>query len=224
MTEAGQTLWRLLLREIALAWAGGLATPLGFFLGATVLVPLAVGAERALLARIGPPLLLVFAALAAIMTFERLLQADLEDGSIDQWAISPWPLEGFAALKALAATIAIGGPITLASAPLALAVQAPPASIPILVLAIGLALAAFYGFGLLGAALTAGVRRGGLLLALLVMPFMAPPLVFAAAAITASIAGEDPQAPLSLLGACALLAWMLGPIGAGAALRAQLEE
>lgn len=217
-------LWRLLRREIALAWAGGVATPLGFFLGATVLVPLAVGAERAVLARIGPPLLLVFAALAAIMTFERLLQADLEDGSIDQWAMSPWPLEGFAAIKGLAACIAIGGPITLAGLPLALAVQTPPASIPVSVLAIGLALAAFYGFGLLGAALTAGVRRGGLLLALLVMPFMAPPLVFAAAAINYAITGEDPGAPLNLLVACGLLAWVLGPFGAAAALRAQLEE
>lgn len=216
-------LWRLLMREIALAWAGGVATPLGFFLGASVLIPLAVGAERALLERIGPPLLLVFAALAAVLTFERLLQADMEDGSIDQWAMAPWPMEVFVALKVLATTIAIGGPIMLASAPLAIALQTPPAVAPLAAMAVGLALVAFYGFGLLGAALTVGVRRGGLLLALLVLPFMAPPFLFAAAAITAAAAGQSPQAPLMLLCACAVFAWTLGPFGAGAALRAHVQ-
>jgi heme exporter protein B len=217
-------LWALLRREIALAWAGGVATPLGFFLGAATLVPLAVGAERALLERIGPPLLLVFAGLAAIMTFERLLQADLEDGSIDQWALAPWPMEVFAAVKAIAAVIAIGGPITLTAAPLAIALQTPPAAAPVVVLAVGLALAAFYGFGLLGAALTAGVKRGGLLLALLVLPFMTPPLLFAAAAISAAAAGQSSVPPLTLLSACVLFAWTLGPFGAGAALRAHSES
>lgn len=213
----------LLRREIALAWAGGVATPLGFFVGSALLVPLAVGADRALLERIGPPLLLVFAGLAAIMTFERLLQADFEDGSMDQWALAQWPMEVFVSAKALAAALAVGGPITLIALPLAIALQTPPAAAPLAALAIGLALLAFYGFGLFGAALTAGVRRGGLLLALLVLPFMAPPLLFAAAAVSAAAAGEPADAPLSLLCACVLFAWTLGPFGAASALRAALQ-
>lgn len=216
-------LFALVRREIALAWAGGVATPLGFFVGSATLVPLAVGAERALLERIGPPLLLVFAALAAIMTFERLLQADFEDGSVDQWALAPWPMEVFVTVKALAAMLAVGGPVTVIAIPLAIALQTPPAAAPFAALAIGLALFAFYGFGLFGAALTAGVRRGGLLLALLILPFMAPPLLFAAAAISAAAAGQSAQAPLTLLCACVLFAWTLGPFGAGTALRAVLQ-
>lgn len=215
----------ILRRELALAWAGGggAATPVGFLVGAAAFTPLAVGSERELLARVGPPLLVVFLALAALMTFERLFQPDLEDSSIDQWALSPWPMELFTALKGLAALLAIGAPLLAAAAPLAIALQAPVAAIPVLLSALALALAAFFGVGLFGGALAAGVRRSGLLIAVIVIPFFAPPLIFAAGAVTEAMRGGAVEAPLTLLAGCALFAQALGPIGAAAVLRGHLD-
>lgn len=215
----------MLRREAALAWAGGggAATPVGFLLGAAAFTPLAVGAERELLARVGPPLLIVFLALAALMTFERLFQPDLEDGSLDQWAMSPWPMELFAALKGAAALVAIGAPLAAIGAPLALTLQAPPQSLPVLLGAIVLALCAFFGIGLFGGALAAGVRRSGLLIAVIVLPFLAPPLIFAAGAVSEAVRGGEPGGPLLMLAGCAAFALALGPIGAAAVLRAHLD-
>lgn len=215
----------LLRRDAALAWSGGggAAAPLAFFVGASTLVPLAVGAERELLARIGPSLLLVFAALAALLTFERLFQADLEDGTLDQLALSETPLEAQAAAKGLAVLAAIGAPLTLLAGPVAIGLQTPPAAAPIVMLAVALALVAFYGVGMLGAALAAGVRRGGLLIAVVTLPFFAPPVIFAAGAAAAAARGEPVTGPLALLAGCALAAAALGPIGAAAALRAHLD-
>lgn len=212
-------------RDLALAWAGGggAAAPLGFFVGATALVPLTAGPDPETLARIGPPLLWVTAALAALMVLERLFQADLEDGSLDQLLLSPAPLELIVAAKGAALWLAIGAPLALATLPMALAMQTPPqAALPV---AIGLliGLAAFIGVGLLGAALAAGVRRGGVLIAILVLPFFAPPIIFGAGA--AAQAGADGlfTAPFWYLCATALVGAALGPIGAAAALRQQLS-
>lgn len=215
----------ILRREIAMAWdgGGGAATPLGFLLGAAAFTPLAVGSDVELLARIGPPLLVVFCALAALMTFERLFQPDLEDSSLDQWALSPWPMELFAALKGWAALAAIGLPLVLAAAPLAIALQAPPERLPAILAAIALALAAFFGIGVFGASLAAGVRRGGLLIAVIVVPFFAPPLIFASGAVLEAIRGGPLQGALTLLAACALFAQALGPIGAALVLRSHLD-
>lgn len=215
----------MLRREAALAWAGGggAATPVGFLVGACAFTPLAVGSERELLARVGPPLLIVFLALAALMTFERLFQPDLEDGSLDQWAMSPWPMELFTALKGAAALGAIGAPLALAAAPLALTLQAPPHTLGLVIGAVVLALCAFFGVGLFGGALAAGVRRSGLLIAVIVLPFLAPPLIFAAGAVSEAVRGGAPEPPLLLLAGSAAFALALGPIGAAAVLRAHLD-
>jgi heme exporter protein B len=212
-------------RDLALAWAagGGVAAPLGFFVGATALVPLTVGPDPEMLARIGPPLLWVTAALAALMVLERLFQADLEDGSLDQLLLSPAPLELIVAAKGAALWLAIGGPLALAALPMALAMQSPPHAAPIVALGLLVGFAALIGAGLLGAALAAGVRRGGVLIAILVLPFFAPPIVFGAGA--AAVAGTDglATAPFWYLCATTLLFIGLGPIGAAAALRQQLS-
>jgi len=208
-------------RDFALAWGagGGAAAPVGFFLGATTLLPLAMGPERELLAAAGPPLIWVAAALAALMTLERLFQADLEDGSLDQLLLSTAPLELIVLTKGASLWLALGLPLALASAPAALALQAPPALIPAIVLSLGLGMAAFIGVGLVGAAVTAGVRRGGVLIALIVLPFFAPPIIFGAAVA----AGAGFGAPFLILGGCALGAAALGPIAAAAALRVHVE-
>jgi heme exporter protein B len=213
-------------RDLALAWAagGGAAAPLGFFLGVATLVPLCVGSGRETLAEIGPPLLWIAAALASLLVLEKLFQADLEDGGFEQLALSPAPLELIVAAKGAAMWVAVGLPLGLAAAPAALALQAPPEAALWIALGVLVGVAAFLGAGLVGAALAAGVKRGGVLIAILVLPFYAPPIIFGAAAAKAAAAGEGLfTSGFALLGASAAFACALGPIAAAAALRLQAE-
>ncbi len=207
-------------RDVALMWAGGGAlTPIGYFLGATMLVPLAIGPDRAALAAAGPPLVWIAAALAMLATLERLFQADLEDGSLDQMLLSPAPLEALVLAKGAALWCVVGLPLALAGAPVAVSLQAPLELVPAIVLSLAIGLAAFVGVGLIGAAVTAGVRRGGVLIALIVLPFFAPPIIFGAAVA----AGKDVGAAMLILTGCALGAAAFGPVAAAAALRLQAE-
>ncbi len=207
-------------RELAMLWAGGGAlTPLGYFFGATMLVPLAMGPDRALLETAGPPLVWIAAALSVLAMLERLFQADLEDGSLDQMLLSPAPLEGLVLAKGAALWVAIGLPLAFAGAPVAIALQAPVERIPLIVASLALGTAAFVSVGLIGAALTASVKRGGVLLALIVLPLFAPPIIFGASVAS----GEDVSAAFAILGGCALGGLALGPIAAAAALRLQAE-
>lgn len=208
-------------RDLALMWGGGggALAPLGFFLGATVLVPLAMGPERALLESAGPPLVWLAAALAVLATLERLFQADLEDGSLDQMLLSPAPLEALVFAKGAALWVAIGLPLALAAAPAAIALQAPLERVGLIAASLGLGMAAFIGVGLVGAAVTAGVKRGGVLIALIVLPFFAPPIIFGSAVAS----GEQAGAALTILAGYALGACALGPFAAAAALRLQAE-
>jgi heme exporter protein B len=207
-------------RDLALMWSGGGAlAPIGFFLGATLLVPLAMGPDRTLLAAAGPPLVWIAAALSVLATLERLFQADLEDGSLDQMLLSRTPLEMLVLAKGAALWCAIGLPLALAGAPAAIALQAPVERVGLVVLSLGLGMAAFIGVGLAGAAVTAGVKRGGVLIALIVLPFFAPPIIFGAAVA----AGQDVEAALLILTGCALGGGALGPIAAASALRLQAE-
>jgi heme exporter protein B len=208
-------------RDFALMWGagGGALAPLGFFMGAATLVPLAMGPERALLAAAGPPLVWIAAALAALATLERLFQADLEDGSLDQLLLSRAPLELIVLMKGAALWCAIGAPIALAGAPVAIALQAPLALVPAIVASLGVGMAGFIGAGLAGAAVTAGVKRGGVLIALIVLPFFAPPIIFGSAVA----GGAGFGAAFMILAGCALAYAALGPIAAAAALRLQAE-
>jgi len=213
--------WATFRRDFALMWGagGGALAPVGFFLGATVLVPLAMGPDRALLQSAGPPLVWIAAALAALATLERLFQADLEDGSLDQTLLSRAPLELLVLAKGAALWCAVGLPLALASAPAAIALQAPVERVPAIVASFAIGMVAFIGAGLVGAAVTAGVKRGGVLIALIVLPFFAPPIIFGAAVA----AGDEVAGALLVLSGCAFGAAALGPIAAAAALRLQAE-
>lgn len=206
-------------REFALMWAGGggAVAPLGFFFGATLLVPLAMGPERGLLEAAGLPLVWIAAALAVLMTLERLFQADLEDGSLDQLLLAPAPLELIVFAKACALWCAVGLPLALAAAPAAIALQAALAHVPLVVVSVAIGMVAFIGIGLVGAALTASVRRGGVLIALIVLPFFAPPIIFGAAV------ADGRSGAFLLLAGAALGAAALGPIAAAAAVRVHAE-
>jgi heme exporter protein B len=208
-------------RDFALMWAGGAGAiaPLGFFLGATLLLPLAMGPDRDLLESAGPPLLWIAAALAVLMTLERLFQADLEDGSLEQMLLAPAPMETIVIAKGAALWCAVGLPLALAAAPAAIALQAPLAHVPLIAASVAVGMVALIGVGLVGAAVTAGVRRGGVLIALIVLPFFAPPIIFGAALA----GGQAVGTAFAVLGGCALGAAALGPIAAAAALRLQAE-
>jgi heme exporter protein B len=221
----GAVIWAILRRDLALSWsAGGAAyAPIGFFLAVTTLLPLSIGPERGLLAMVGPALVWVMAALSALMTLERVFQADLEDGSLDQALLSQAPLELVVAAKGLAQWLAVGLPLALAGAPIALMLQTPPLATLSVAAGLGIGMVGFVGIGLLGAALAAGVRRGGLLIAVIVLPFFAPLIVFGAAAALAAAAGELFGPAFAFLAGLALFFGTAGPLAAAAALKVQAE-
>jgi heme exporter protein B len=144
-----------------------------------------------------------------------LFQADLEDGSLDQMLLSPAPLELIVLAKGAALWCAIGLPIALAAAPVAIALQAPVSLVIAIVASVAIGMAGFVGAGLMGAALTASVKRGGVLIALIVLPLFAPPIIFGAAVAS----GSGYSAAFLLLSGCALSYVVLGAFAAAAALR-----
>ncbi len=215
----------LLLRDLRLATraGGGFGLSLAFFLIVVVLVPFAVGPEATTLARIAPGILWVAALLATLLSLDRLFALDAEDGSLALLAIAPLPLEGVALAKALAHWLTTGLPLTLAAAPLGVLLSQPPRAMPGLVLTLALGTPALSVIGTFGAAATVGLRRGGLLLSLLVLPLYVPTLIFGAEAARRGAEGLAVLTPLLMLGGITLGALALLPFAAGAALRVNLR-
>lgn len=215
----------LLRRDLALALRQGsdAATALLFFVLCVVLFPFGIGPEPNILARIAPGVLLVAALLAALLSLDRLFQADHEDGSLDLLALAPLPLEAVTAAKVLAHWLVTGLPLILVSPVLALILNLPGEAYPVLLLALFLATPILSLIGAVGAALTLGARRGGTLMPLLVLPLYIPTLIFAAAAIEAAVTGQSPRPHLLLLAGLLSAALPLAPLAAAASLRAALE-
>ncbi|MEM9047439.1 MAG: heme exporter protein CcmB [Pseudomonadota bacterium] len=215
----------LLGRELILAVraGGGAGLGLAFFLIAVLLVPLGIGPELALLSRVAPGLLWVAALLAALLSLDRMFQADLEDGTLEVMATAALPLEGLAAIKALAHWLTTGLPLVLAAPVLALTLGLPPAGIAWLVGSLALGTPALSFIGAIGAALTVGVRRGGLILSLLVLPLYVPTLIFGARSVDLAANGRDPQSAALLLAAVTLGTLGIAPLAAAAALRINLR-
>jgi heme exporter protein B len=212
-------------RELTLALrsGGGAGLGLAFFLIAVLLVPLGVGPEPERLASVAAGSLWVAALLACLLSLDRLFQADLEDGTLDTLALAPMPLEQLAALKALAHWLTTGLPIVVAAPLLGLALQLAPPAYPWLIASLAAGTPGLSFLGAIGAALTVGVRRGGLLIALLVLPFYLPTLIFGARAAAAAAEGGDPWPAFLLLAALTLFIVALAPFAAAAALRANLR-
>lgn len=219
------SLFALFLRELRLAWSGGggAALPLGFFAGAATLTPLALGPAADLLRAAGPGILFIALALASLLPMERLFQADLEDGTLDVIATSGASLPGVALAKTLAHWMTSGLPLALMSPILWVMLQGPGEASLNVLLACLLGGLAFFFIGSIGAALTAGVRRGGLLIALVALPLYAPATIFGASALYAVSEGRDWSQAVSLCAASALAAMALGPFAAGAALKTALD-
>jgi heme exporter protein B len=215
----------LLRRDVTLALrtGGGGLMGVGFFLLVVTLTPLGVSGEAEALARIAGGLLWTAALLACLLSLDRLFQADWEDGSLDQILLSPLPLEATVALKAAAHWLTTGLPLIVVAPVLAITLHLPWAAFPALMLSLLAGTPGLSLIGAVGAALTVGVRRGGLLLSLLVLPLYVPTLVFGAQAVERAALGLDPGAALMLTGAVTLLAAGVGPVAAAAALRVNLR-
>lgn len=215
----------LILREVRLGvrQGGGAALAVAFFVVVVALFPLGVGPEAAVLARIGAGVLWVAALMAAVLSLDRLFQADYEDGSLDLLVLTPIPLVATVQAKCLAHWLTTGLPLTLAAPVLALLLQLPAESLPVLTVSMALGTPSLSLVGALGAGLTVGIRRGGVLLSLLILPLYIPVLIFGVGAVEAANLGLDASAHLFLLGAYLLAAAVLAPLASASALKSALE-
>jgi heme exporter protein B len=213
----------LLFRDIRLAVraGGGAALALAFFACVVTLVPLGVGADMRLLARIAGGVLWVAAVLAALLSLDRLFQADYEDGSLDLIVLSPLTLEVTALAKTAAHWLATGLPLTVLSALLAVLFDLSLRATGALVLSLLIGTPAVSAIGAVGAALTLSIRRGGLILPLIVLPLLAPAVIFGSGAVLAVQDGLANGA-LYLLAAFSLVSVVLSPFAAAASVRLNL--
>lgn len=215
----------LMRRELRLAWGrgGGALLAVGFLAAVTVMLPLALGPAPAPLARVAVGSSWVTLALASLLSLDRLFEPDFEDGALDLLCLGPAPLEAVAAVKCLAQWLAVGAPLALASPLAALALGAAPALAPLLVLTGALGGLAFAFVGGAGAAIALASRRGGVLVALIVLPLLTPPVIFGGAALDRFQAHLPWGGPLALLAAYALAAAALTPFAMAGACRSALD-
>ncbi len=202
---------------------GALGTALGFNLIVVTLLPLGLGPDLNLLGRIAPGVLWIALLLSALLSLPRLFETDLEDGSLEVLATSALPLELVVVAKGLVHWLTTALPLTLLAPVLGLLLNLDMASAPMLLATLLLGTPAVSFLGAIGAALTLGSRRGGLLIALLVLPLYVPTLIFGVSAISAAVLGTSGAgAALAVLAAISLATIVIGPLAAAAALRAQL--
>ena len=215
----------LLLRDIRLAIraGGGFGLGLTFFLIVVTLVPFSVGPASELLGRIAVGILWLGALLACLLSLDRLLALDWEDGSLDLLATAPLPLEGALTIKALAHWLTTGLPLVLAAPVLGVLLNLPGPAYGWLVLSLALGTPALSVIGTFGAALTVGLKRGGLLLSILVLPLYVPTLIFGAEAARRGAEGIDPTTPLLMLAGITAGVVALMPFASAAALRVNLR-
>lgn len=209
----------LVRRDLALAGRVGGSGGLGlvFFLMVVVLIPFGLGPDLNLLSRIGPAILWIAGVLASLIGLDRLFQADEEDGSMDLMRLSPAPLEVVVLAKATAHWLTTGLPLAMFAPLFGLLLATEPAGLARSALALLIGTPALTFAGAIGAALAASIRRGGLVIAVLVVPLMVPTLIFGVAASDPAAAGRD-QA-IIILAAITLAFGALGTVGAAAALR-----
>ena len=195
-----------------------------FFLVVVSMIPFAIGPDLALLARIGPAILWLGALLASLLALDRLFATDYEDGSLDLLMMGGMPLELAVATKAIAHWITTGLPLVIIAPLLGLMLNVDLHALGWLAPTLAAGTPALTFLGLIGAALSVALRRGGLLLAVLVLPLTVPVLIFGVAATNAAITGPAPFGPpFTILCALSLASLVLGPIAAAAVLRHGLE-
>lgn len=215
----------LLIRDLRLALrsGGGFGLGLTFFLIVIVLVPFSVGPASSLLSRIAPGVLWLGALLACLLSLDRLLTVDWEDGALDLLSTSPIPLEGIVSIKALAHWITTGLPLLLVAPLLGVLLHLPVDGFGVLISSLALGTPALSMIGVFGAALTIGIKRGGLLLSLLVLPLYIPTLIFGAEAARRGAQGLEFGTPLLFLAGITGFVLALMPFVAAVVLRLNLR-
>lgn len=210
---------RLQMRE-----GGAVGTALGFYLVVVALLPLGLGPDLNLLSRIAPGVLWIALLLAALLSLPRIFEADDEDGSLEVLLTGELPLELAVAAKALAHWLSTGIPLAMLAPVLGILLNLDLGAYPVLVATMLAGTPAVSFLGAIGAALTLRTRRGGLLLALLVLPLYVPTLIFGITAIAAAMGGPQGfEASFLILAAISLFSVVLGPVAAAAAIRFQTE-
>ena len=215
----------LLRRELALAWGkgGGPLLACAFYAGMATLLPLAAGPSPARLAVVAPGSAWAALALASLLPLERLFERDFEDGALDQLVLGTLPLELVCAIKCLAQWLATGAPLALLAPVISTALGAPLGLIPLTFVCALIGGLGFSFTGGLGASLALGSRRGGLLVAVIVLPLFAAPVIFGGGAVAAMAGGLNWTSGLLLLAAYSLAAVALSPIAMAAACRNALS-
>lgn len=215
----------LLVRDLRLAFraGGGFGLGLAFFLIVTVMVPFSVGPNSDTLSLIAPGILWLGALLACLLSLDRLLALDWEDGSLDLLATAPLPLEGVLSVKALTHWLTTGLPLVLAAPVLGVLLNLPAGGYLWITLSLLIGTPALSVVGTFGAALTVGLKRGGLLLSLLVMPLYVPTLIFGAEVARRGAAGMSVETPLLMLAGITLGTIALLPFASAAVLRVNLR-
>lgn len=215
----------LLLRDMRLAIraGGGFGLSLAFFLIVVVLVSFGVGPEMGLLSKIAPGILWVGALLACLLSLDRIFALDFEDGTLDLLATAPLPLEAVVSVKSLAHWITTGLPLVLVAPVLGVLLGLKSDAFYWIVLSLLLGTPALSIIGTFGAALTVGLKRGGLLLSLLVLPLYVPTLIFGAELARRGIAGMDVGTPMSLLLGITFASIALLPFASAAVLKINLR-
>lgn len=214
----------LLIRDLRLAArsGGSAALALGFFALVATLVPLGIGADLKLLARVAGGVLWVAAVLAALLSLDRLFQGDFEDGSLDVIALSPLPLESVSLAKILAHWLSTGLPLTALSPLLALLFNLSGPATLVLFISLLIGTPAVSAVGAIGASLTLSLKRGGLILPLIILPLLSPAVIFGAGAVSLTLDRLASGGALGLLAAFSAGAVLLSPFAAAASVRLNL--
>ena len=211
----------LLARDLRLLWRrrGDALQPALFALMVVVLFALALGNDPALQAKVAAGVLWVAALLAGLLALDTLFRGDAEDGSLEQWMLAPVPLAWLVAVRTFIHWATTAWPLLLAAPFLAEMMHLPRAQLPVLMIGLALGTPLLSLIGAVIAALTVGMRRSGILVGLLALPLYVPVLVFGAGSVAASAQGLDPVGALLLLGAGLIVAMVLAPLTAAAAIR-----
>lgn len=212
-------------RDTLLAWRGraGVLSTVFFFVIVVSLFPLGIGPELSVLRGIAPGVVWVAALLASMLSLDRMFAHDYQDGSLEQLMLTPQPLSIVVLGKVTAHWLVTGAPLVLLAPILGLQFDLPPRALVTLIASLLLGTPALSLIGAIGAALTLGLRSGGVLVSLLVLPLCIPVLIFGAGAVEASINGTNAESHLSLLGAMLVLALSFAPWTTAAALRISME-
>lgn len=219
-------IWALIRRDLVLSLrqGGGAGTALGFFLTVVVLLPIGLGPDQALLQKLAPGSLWIALLLSVLLSADRIFQQDYDDGSLDIMAMGPVPFELVALAKSIAHWLSTSLPLAVAAPILGFLLNLSPAAILPLFMAMAIGSIALSLLAAIGAAVTVGLRRGGLLVSLLVLPLYVPVLIFGVSASTGGLGGPDITTPsLLILAAIALACLVLSPIACAAALRSYLK-